>query len=383
MSSTNKSSLLFSELTLRGITLKNRIVVSPMCTYSCEDGMVNDWHLVQYGSFATGGAGLVVCEATGVEARGRLAPQCPGLWKDEQIEPWSRVTRFLKSQGCVPGIQIAHSGRKGSTVPTWVGRNSIHDKDGGWQTIGPTAEAFGADVWKVPKEATVEDIHQIKEAFVAAANRAVRAGFQVIELHFAHGYLVSTFLSSATNKRTDSYGGSLENRMRLGLEIAEGVRKTLPEAVVLGVRVSVTDYTDNGWDVTQTQEFAKRLKALNIDFLDCSSGGLVSDVNYNCLNTNEVHIKSAALIQREVGIPTGAVGKITDPHFAEQILQEGGATLIFIGRAFLNNPHWPYEAADALASEHTFKYPDQYDWCIGWKGFAKWRKDIHKDRNNN
>ncbi|CAG2122516.1 unnamed protein product, partial [Medioppia subpectinata] len=209
----------------------NRIVVSPMCTYSCEDGMVNDWHLVQYGSFATGGAGLVVCEATGVEARGRIAPQCPGLWKDEQIEPWQRVTRFLKSQGCVPGIQIAHSGRKGSTVPTWVGRDSIADKDGGWQTIGPTAEAFGAGVTKVPKEATVEDINDIKSAFVAAALRAVKAGFEVIELHFAHGYLVSSFLSPATNKRTDNYGGSLENRMRLGLEIAESVRKALPDDI--------------------------------------------------------------------------------------------------------------------------------------------------------
>ncbi|CAG2178299.1 unnamed protein product, partial [Oppiella nova] len=205
----------------------------------------------------------------------------------------------------------------------------------------------------------------------------------VIEFHFAHGYLVSTFLSPITNQRTDKYGGSLDNRMRLGLEIAESVRKTLPQNIVIGARVSVTDYVENGWDINQTIEFAKQLKKLGLDFVDCSSGGIVSNVDYHPLNTNEVHIKSAAKVQKEVGIATAAVGKITDPHFAEKILQENGATLIFIGRAFLNNPHWPYMAADALANEKTFKYPNQYDWCIGWKGFAKWRKDIYKDQNNN
>ena len=203
----------------------------------------------------------------------------------------------------------------------------------------------------------------------------------MIEFHFAHGYLVATFLSPITNQRTDKYGGSLENRMRLGLEIAESVRKALPQNIVIGARVSVTDYVENGWDINQTIEFAQQLKKLGLDFVDCSSVSIVSNVDP--LNTNEVQIKSAAKVQKEVGIATAAVGKITDPHFAEKILQENGATLIFIGRAFLNNPHWPYMAADALANEKTFKYPNQYDWCIGWKGFDKWRKDIYKDQNNN
>lgn len=203
-------------------------------------------------------------------------------------------------------------------------------------------------------------------------------------MHFAHGYLVSTFLSPITNLRTDKYGGSLENRMRLGLEIASEVRKALPENIVIGTRVSVTDYADNGWDVKQTIEFAKELKKIGIDFVDCSSGGVIANVNYSPLNTNDVQLKAAGTIRNEVGIATAAVGKIIDPHFAERILKKDGASFIFIGRAFLNNPHWPYMAADALDSEKkTFEYPNQYDWCIGWKGFAKWRKDINEDQNNN
>ncbi|XP_054169315.1 NADPH dehydrogenase-like [Oppia nitens] len=381
--SPSKKSLLFSPLTIRGVTLKNRIVVSPMCQYMCEDGMVNDWHLVNYGSFATGGVGLIVVEATGVEARGRISPGCPGLWKDEQIEPWKRVTSFLKTQGCVAGIQIAHAGRKASTLPPWIGRDSIDDKDGGWPTIGPNAVAFGDRADKVPKEATVEDIEEIKKSFVSACERAVKAGFEVIEFHFAHGYLVSTFLSPITNQRTDKYGGSLENRMRLGLEIADSVRKALPQNIVIGARVSVTDYVENGWDLKQTIEFSKQLKKLGLDFVDCSSGGIVSTVNYGPLNTNETHLTAAAAVQKEVQIPTAAVGKIIDPLFAEKILQDNGATLIFIGRAFLNNPHWVYTAADALADEKSFKYPNSYNWCIGWQNGGKWRKEINTDKNNN
>lgn len=371
-------SLIFSPITFRGVTIKNRIGVSPMCQYSAEDGFVNDWHLVNAGSFATGGAGLVMIEATGVEARGRISPGCPGLWKDEQIEPMARIVKFLKSQGAVPAIQLAHGGRKASTVPPWVGHDSIPEEEGGWETIGPSALAFGGPVWKVPKEATLEDIQQIKTAFVESAKRSLKAGFEMIELHFAHGYLVSTFLSPVSNQRTDQYGGSLQNRMRFGLEIVEEVRKVLPEELPMSVRVSVTDFVDNGWDIEQTIEFCKELKKLNVDLVDCSSGG-VAMVPYHALNSHKVQIDAAVRIHKEVGIPVAAVGKITEPLQAEEIAQRG-ASLVLLGRAFLNNPHWPYYAADVLADAESFKYPNQYDWCIGWKAMVKWRKDV-KDSN--
>lgn len=199
-------------------------------------------------------------------------------------------------------------------------------------------------------------------------------------MHFAHGYLVSTFLSPITNLRKDKYGGSLENRMRLGLEIAEGIRKSVPENIVIGARVSITDYVDGGWDIQQTVEFAKQLKKIGLDFVDCSSGGIVSNVNYHPLNTNVVQWNAAKTVQKEAGIPTGIVGKINDPELAEKFIRDGWATMVFIGRAFLNNPHWPYLAADLLADNHSFKYPNQYEWAVGWKAFGKWRKDIFKDQ---
>ncbi|CAG2167041.1 unnamed protein product, partial [Oppiella nova] len=282
---------------------------------------------VHYGSFATGGAGLVMIEGNSVEKRGRVTAGCAGIWSDHQIEPWRRITKFLKSEGSVPAIQLAHAGRKACTQP--VVNTSIADEDGGWPTIGPSAVPFSKSLWKVPKEATIEDIEELEESFVSAAKRAVEAGFEVLELHFAHGYLVSSFLSPLTNQRTDKYGGSLENRMRFGLEIASKVRKSIPEDIPIGVRISVTDYADNGWDIKQSIDFAKELKKIGIDFIDCSSGGVVSYVDYNFLNTNVVQLKGAQSIQKEVGIATAAVGKITDPHFAEKILQENGATLIF------------------------------------------------------
>ncbi|CAG2180493.1 unnamed protein product, partial [Oppiella nova] len=316
-----------------------------MCQYSVAngDGIVGDWHLVAYGSYARGGAGLVMCEATGVEARGRITPACSGLWDDSQIEPWARITRFIKQQGSVPGIQLTHAGRKASTVVPWVNRGqSIDNKDGGWDTIGASPIAFGEGreaVWKVPKEATHEDLDVIKAAYVSACGRAVKAGFEVIELHFAHGYLVSTFLSPITNHRTDTYGGCLENRMRLGLEIAHLCRQALPQHVVLGVRVSVSDYTPEGWDVSQTIEFAKQLKQLGVDFVDCSSGGVVANVDYHQCNTSDVQRQAARDVHRDVGIMTAVVGKVVDPMVAEKLLRETGADLIMIGRALLNNPH--------------------------------------------
>ncbi|CAG2105891.1 unnamed protein product, partial [Medioppia subpectinata] len=372
-----KESLLFTPITLRGVTLKNRICVAPMCQYSAtgRDGVATDWHMVSTGAYAQGGAGLVMLEATAVEARGRISPGCLGLWQDDQIEPLARIARFIKGQGSVPAIQLAHAGRKASTVVPWDGHHSLPDSEGGWPTIGPSALAFGTPVWKVPKEATIDDINKIKEAWVGAAIRAVKAGFELIELHFAHGYLVSTFLSPVSNQRRDKYGGSYENRVRLALEIAGAVRQALPDTVALGVRVSVADYEPRGWDLAQTIQLARELKALGVDFLDCSSGGVSRDIDYNALNTPDTQIEAAGRVLRETGLPTGAVGKIVDPHHAENILRSGGASLIFIGRAFLDNPHWPFVAADALATHDTFQYPPQYDWCIGWKGFFKWRQE--------
>jgi len=321
---------------------------------------------------------MVVTEATAVEARGRITPSCTGIWKDEHITGWKRIVEFIKSQGSVPAMQLAHSGRKGSTSVIWKGRGeSIPDDQGGWPTIAPSAIPF-QEKDKVPKETTLEDIEEIQQAFVSAAKRAIKAGFQVIELDYAHGYLPSTFLSSHSNKRTDRYGGSLENRMRFCVETTLKVRQVIPEEMPLMVRISVSDFADNGWDVQQSIELAKQLKAVGADLVDCSSGGVVSGIEYGPFNSTEVQHKAAQTIQRDAGIPTAAVGKIINPLLAEKLLQDKNATLIFIGRAFLNNPHWPYMAADTLANPETFKYPDSYDWCIGWKGFYKWRQELQE-----
>ncbi|CAG2176823.1 unnamed protein product, partial [Oppiella nova] len=275
----------------------------------------------------------------------------------------------LISQGAVPAIQLAHAGRKGSTpvIGKGVRGETLTAKNGGWDIVAPSAIAYNDDKSQVPKEATLEDIEVLQKAFVTAAIRAVKAGFEAIELHFAHGFLGSTWLSPLSNTRTDRYGGSLENRMRFGLETAHRVRKVIPKETPLLVRISVTDYDNGGWDVTQSVEFAKRLKAIGVDVVDCSSGGVFGNVDYGSLNTAEVQHKAAATIQREAGIPTAAVGNIVHPFQAEKLLQDNSATLILIGRAFLNNPHWAYGAADVLANPETFKYPEPYDWCIGAK----------------
>ncbi|CAG2114223.1 unnamed protein product, partial [Medioppia subpectinata] len=366
-SKTKFNALLFTPLRLRDLTLKNRVCVSPMGQCSALDGMPQDFHLAHYGSFALGGVGMVMVEATNVEERGRATPGCTGLWNDTQTDGWKRVTHLIKTLGSVAAIQLAHGGPKASCVPFWEGYQSLADDRGGWPTIGPTAVPFGGPVWKVPQEASQHDIKQITLSWIESAKRAVCAGFQVIELHFAHGYLVSSFLSPITNHRSDNYGGCLENRMRFGLEIARGVRDAIPDCIALGVRLSVTDYHKDGWDLKQSIEFAKQLKQIGIDFLDCSSGGVVLNAAEHPLNTNRAQLEASAIIQQTVGLATAAVGQIVDPLVAEDILQSNGASLIMIGRALLNNPHWAYEAADALnANYNSFKYHKQYEWCIGW-----------------
>ncbi|XP_054152800.1 NADPH dehydrogenase-like [Oppia nitens] len=373
-------SKLFEPITIRGTTFKNRIGVSPMGMCSTRgDGIPHEFHLAHYGSFAIGGAGLVVCEGTAVEPRGRVTTGCPGLWTDQQIEPWSKIVTVLRGQGCVAGIQLAHAGRKAGT---YVGNSrSLSDSDGGWDTIAPSALRF-SDVMKIPKEATVDDIDIIVNSLVTAAQRAISAGFQLIELHYAHGYFVNSFLSAATNRRQDRYGGSLANRMRLGLEIADKVRRAIPADTVLAVRISFTDYVvddNNGWDIQQSVELAKQLKALGVDLIDVSSGGVVSGIGYEFLNTSKQQHSAAAVIQLEAGIPTAAVGKIRDPLMAEKLLRDNCSTFVFIGRAFLNDPHWPYRASDQL-KDRSFNYPKPYDWCIGWTAYMKWRRDLDSNQ---
>ncbi|CAG2120261.1 unnamed protein product, partial [Medioppia subpectinata] len=252
-----QQSLLFAPLTIKGVTLKNRIGVSPMVTWQAVDGIPNDFHVAHYGQFALGGVGLVMVESTAVEPRGLITPADTGIWNDEQVEGWRRITTLIKSLGSVPGIELAHAGRKASTsVLSYSSKSLATDCENGWSTIAPSAIPFGGGLDKVPKEATLEDIEILQQAFVSAALRAVSAGFEIIDLHFAHGYLVSTFLSPISNQRTDRYGGSLENRMRFGLETARRVREVIPKSMPLFVRISVTDYADNGWDVNDSVEFA-------------------------------------------------------------------------------------------------------------------------------
>ncbi|XP_054152832.1 uncharacterized protein LOC128951609 [Oppia nitens] len=384
-SNQNDMSKLFEPLTIRGQVLKNRIGVSPMIIFMADpmDGQANDFHLAHYGQFALGGAGLVVLESTAVEARGRITPSDLGIWSDHQVDGLSRIAKFLTGQGSLPGIQLAHSGRKGSTSVESVSSQSLAIGDGGgWPTIAPSAIPFGAGISQVPTEATVDDLLTIRQSFVLAAVRAVRAGFQLIELHYGHGYLVNQFLSPVTNRRTDHYGGSLDNHMRLGLEIVADVRQAIPDNIILAVRISFTDYADNGWDLRQSIEFSKQLKQLGVDLLDVSSGGVVSGVNYSIINTPDRQHRASEAIQREAGIRTTVVGKIVDPLLAEKLLQTNSATIVLIGRAFLNDPHWPYSAADKLNDNQSFKYPDPYDWCIGWKAMYKWRQDLYTNQND-
>ncbi|XP_054152795.1 NADPH dehydrogenase-like [Oppia nitens] len=364
-------SKLFEPLTIKRTQFKNRIGVSPMVTWAAkEDGLPVDFHLAHYGQFALGGAGLVVCEATAVEPRGRITAADTGLWSDKHVQPWRRVTDLLRSLGCVPGIQLAHAGRKASTSVESRSSQSLATSQGGWDTVGPSGLAF-SDQIKEPKAATVVDLEVIGDAFASAAQRAVRAGFEFIELHFAHGYLLSTFLSPLTNQRQDKYGGSLENRMRFGLEIVDKVRVAIPNDIVLAVRISFTDYADDGWELKQSVEFAKQLKAHGVDLVDVSSGGIIGGIDYSPFNTADQQHSAAAVIQRDSGLPTAAVGKIIDPLFAERLLKDNVSTFVFIGRAFLNEAHWPYRASDLL-QDQSFKYPQSYDWCIGWTAFFKW-----------
>lgn len=347
--------MLFSPFVIRGVTLRNRIMVSPMCQYSCEDGFATDWHLVHLGARAVGGAGLVVAEATAVDPRGRISPRDLGIWKDEHVEGLARVARFVADQGATPGIQLAHAGRKASVPAPWEGGSYVMPEMGGWQPLGPSPIAYAAGS-PVPSALTEAQIAEVISSFAAAARRAQRAGFLVAELHFAHGYLVHEFLSPLSNHRTDRYGGSFENRARLAREITRAVRAVWPEESPLFARLSCTDWTEGGWDVEQSIELARGLNADGVDLIDCSSAGNVHGAKIAAGPGFQTVF--AERIKRDAGIPTGAVGFITAAAQADHILRTGQADLVVMARQLLRDPYWPLHAAAELHVDVS--WPNQY-----------------------
>ena len=347
-------SALFEPLTLRGLTLPHRAWVSPMCQYSSTDGLANDWHLVHLGSFATGRMGLILTEATAVTPEGRISPEDLGLWSDAHAEALAPAIDFVRRQGVAIGIQLAHAGRKASTYSPWRGHNSVALEDGGWSTLAPSAVAFGR--YAEPVEMTHDDITRTRAAFVDAAKRADALGCDTVELHFAHGYLAHEFLSPLSNRRTDAYGGSLENRMRFALEIVDDVRAAWPDAKPLLMRVSATDWVEGGWDVEQTVELARQAHARGVDLVDVSSAGLHHEQSITLGPGYQVPF--ATTLRREAGVPTGTVGLITEPTQAEEIVATGLADAVLLGREVLRDPHWALRAAHELGAE--IDWPAQY-----------------------
>jgi 2,4-dienoyl-CoA reductase-like NADH-dependent reductase (Old Yellow Enzyme family) len=347
---------LFSPLTLRSVTLRNRIGVSPMCQYSATDGFANDWHYVHLGSRAVGGAGIVIVEATGVAPEGRITPGCLGLWSDKHIEPLARIAKFVKDHGAVAGIQIAHAGRKASAALPWNGGASLTDAQGGWETIAPSAIPFGGNLNRLPRAMTETDIQRVQNDFVATAKRALTAGFNFLELHSAHGYLFNEFLSPLSNQRTDKYGGSFENRTRLLVDTTRAVRKVWPDNLPLAVRISAIDWMPNGWQIEDSIALAKILKAEGVDLIDCSSGGVVPDAKITVKPGYQVLF--AEKVRHGAEIKTAAVGFITEPKQADEIVRSGQADIVLLARQMLKDPYFPAHAAKALG--HKIQPPDQY-----------------------
>lgn len=347
---------LFDPLTLRGVTLRNRIGMSPMCQYSATGGQANNWHLVHCGSRAIGGVGLVMVEATAVTPQGRISSRDLGLWNDTQVEPLARIVRFAEEHGAVVGVQLAHAGRKASTHRPWEGGTAAATAEGGWEDIvAPSAVPF-ADGYLVPQALDLAGITGIVRAFTDTARRARAAGMRVIELHAAHGYLMHQFLSPISNQRTDRYGGSFENRTRLVREVVQAVRTVWPEKLPLFVRLSATDWTEGGWDVPQTVALARLFKDDGVDLIDCSSGGNVSGARIPFGPGYQVPF--AEQVRREAGIATAAVGFITEAAQADEIIRSGRADLVLLARELLRDPHWPLHAAQQL--QHAEPWPAQY-----------------------
>ena len=347
---------LFDRLSIRDITFPNRVFVSPMCEYSSTDGFANDWHFVHLGSRAVGGAGLVLTEATAVLPEGRISPQDLGIWKDDHIEPLARIVRFIHEQGSAAGVQLAHAGRKASTYAPGKGHGRIAEAEGGWNNVVAPSALLFTEGYPMPQALSIDGIQNLVSAFAAAARRACEAGFRVIEIHAAHGYLIHEFLSPISNQRTDAYGGSFENRTRILCEIVAAVRDSWPERAPLFVRISATDWTDGGWDIQQSVELARQLKELGADLIDCSSGGNVANAKIPVGPGYQTQF--AAQIRREAGILTGAVGMITSPVQAEHIMVTGQADAVVIAREFLRDPYWPLRAARELGQ--SISWPVQY-----------------------
>lgn len=347
---------LFTPLTLRELTIRNRIFVSPMCQYSSRDGMPSDWHMVHLGSRAVGGAGLVMVEASAVTPQGRISPDDSGIWSAEHADAFAPIARFIKEQGAVPAIQLAHAGRKASTDLPWKGGGPLDAKHRGWQPIGPSPLPF-ATGHPVPREAAAKDLEEILGQFALAARRSSEAGFEVAEVHMAHGYLLHEFLSPLTNQRNDELGGSRENRMRFPLRVAKVVRETWPQHLPVFVRISASDWVEGGWGLDDSLELVRQLKAIGIDLVDCSSGGLVPDAKIPAGPGFQTPFATA--IREKTGMPTGAVGFITDPVQAEQIVATGLADAVFLARQMLRDPYWPLHAARSLGVEVA--WPAQYD----------------------
>ncbi len=353
-------SKLLAPITLRELTARNRVWVSPMCQYSSVDGLPNDWHLMHLGQFAAGGAGLVMTEASAVVPEGRISPQDAGIWNDEQVTAWRRVTDFVHAQGSAVGMQLAHAGRKASTRRPWEPSGSVPHDEGGWTSVGPGTDAFGR--YAAPRALTDDEVAGLPDAFAAGARRAVAAGFDTVELHFAHGYLVHQFYSPLSNHRTGPYGGSFDGRVRLALDIAAAVRAELGEDRPLLARVSATDWVDGGWSVDDTVRLSGLLAQRGVDLVDVSSGG--NDPAAKIAIGPGYQVPFAARVRAEADVPTGAVGMITEADQAERIISGGEADVVFLARALLRDPHWALRAANALGAE--MEWADQYARAKMW-----------------
>lgn len=346
---------LFDPLQQRSLTLRNRLVVSPMCQYSAVDGVPNDWHLVHLGSRAVGGAAVVIAEASAVSAEGRISPADTGLWNDHQAEAWARITRFMSCQGAIPGVQLAHAGRKASTAPPWLGGAAVSAEEGGWTPVAPSPLAF-SEQSQVPRSLDDIELRNVIDDFASAAWRALAAGFRVIELHAAHGYLLHQFLSPLSNRRTDAFGGSFDNRIRLLLTVIDAVRKVWPERLPLWLRISATDWVEGGWDLEQSIELARIVATRGVDLIDVSSGGLVPGTKIPVQPGYQVPF--SARIRHEAGIATGAVGLITAPHHAQAVIDRDEADVVLLARELLRDPYFPRRAAQELEGE--LHAPEQY-----------------------
>jgi 2,4-dienoyl-CoA reductase-like NADH-dependent reductase (Old Yellow Enzyme family) len=349
-------SKLFSPVVIKGVTLKNRIIVSPMCQYSSEDGFANDWHFVHLGSRAVGGSAMILTEATAISPEGRISPHDLGIWKDQHIEALTRITEFIKRQGSVPGIQLCHAGRKASTEVPWKGRGMVTIEEGGWQPVGPSPISSSSH-YPPPREMTYTEIQQVIADFQESAKRALKAGFEVLEIHASHGYLLHQFLSPLSNLRNDAYGGAFQGRIRILLEVIQKVQDILPPTTPLSVRIPATDWAPGGWAADDAVELSRILVAKGVDLIDVTTGGLVGSQQIPVGPAYQTPF--AGRIRRETGALTSTVGLITNAIQAESILVNGEADLVMLARGFLRNPYWPLDAAHQL--NETIQWPEQYE----------------------